>query len=269
MKKNNFERKIPKVSIIMPAWFEEDQHGRYGKDECFNVSNECLKRLIEVTPKELYELIIIDNGSTLKIDGVEEYFSKADILIRNNKNLGFAPAINQGINLARGEFILQTNNDILVWEGWLETLLKDFEENENILNLNMGLLMPAIVKEKIRFWDILKLKKDEINMKTNAGKFSQGAEFGSMYLGRKKMFMRIATNRDDYQVLDENFKCGFGEDRWLYREVRMLGLDTYRTHNLRVAHVGNLTMSKVKDRKSYTEPNREYLAKLKEKHNIN
>lgn len=264
---NDFNLRKKKVSIIIPSWFERNQHGKYGNDECFNVATKCLERLINATPKDLYELIIVDNGSTLGCLSCK-YFKHADILIRNKNNLGFAPAVNQGISLARGEFIVQMNNDILVWEGWLETLLKDFEDNEKSFDPNIGLLMPAIVKQKIDFWDAIKLGKEDIDMKTNAGKFSQKAEFGSVYLGRKKTFMAIAKNRDGYQSLDENFKCGFGEDRWLYREVRMLGLETWRTHNLRVLHVGNLTMSKIKDRKYYTLPNREYLENLKKKHNV-
>ena len=226
----------------------------------------------------MYELIIIDNGSTLKIkfdaeweknlDKVDIYFKEANIVIRNKTNLGFAPAVNQGLNLARGEFVIVMNNDILVWENWLEIMIKDFEENEHLFNPNIGLLMPAIVKEKINFWDAIKLKKEEINMETNVGKFGDRAEFGSCYLGRKELFMEVAKNRDGYQVMDEKFLLGMGEDRWMYREIRMLGKETYRTHNLRVLHVGNVTISKIPNRKEYTFKNREYLEELKKKHNI-
>ena len=275
---NNFKRTKPKVSIIVPSWFRVGMDGKYGEDEVFNIANECLKRLIKVTPKELYELIIIDNGSTLKIkfdaeweknlDKVDIYFKEANIVIRNKTNLGFAPAVNQGLNLARGEFVIVMNNDILVWENWLEIMIKDFEENEHLFNPNIGLLMPAIVKEKINFWDAIKLKKEEINMETNVGKFGDRAEFGSCYLGRKELFMEVAKNRDGYQVMDEKFLLGMGEDRWMYREIRMLGKETYRTHNLRVLHVGNVTISKIPNRKEYTFKNREYLEELKKKHNI-
>jgi GT2 family glycosyltransferase len=265
-----FEQKKPLVSIVIPSWFEEGQDGRYGEDETFNIANECLKRLIEVTPKELYELIIIDNGSTFVEEEVEKYFKNADILIRNKINLGFGPAVNQGIAVARGMFVMQLNNDILIWKGFLEQMLADFENLERSGD-KVGLLMPAIVKEKIRFWDALKMEKKDINMTLNAGKFGVGAEFGSCYLGRKETFNSIAKYRDGYQVLDENFLIGFGEDRWLYREIRMRGLETYRTHNVRVLHVGNLSMSKAKNQEGNRElilKNREYLEELKKKNNI-
>lgn len=259
-----FERSKPKVSLVIASWFTEGQNGHFGENETYNIAKKCLERIIEVTPKELYELILVDNGSTFGKD----YFEVADVLITNPKNLGFAPAYNQGINLARGEYIIPMNNDILVWEGWLETMIKDFEENENLLNPPIGLLMPAVVKEKIRFWDAVNLKKEDIDMERNAGSFAVKAEFGSLYMGRRELFKEVARNRDGYQVLDENFRAGMGEDRWLYREVRMKGKETYRTHNLRVLHVGNVTISKIENRKEYTFKNREYLEELKKKHGI-
>lgn len=264
---------MKKVSIVIPSWFTEGQHGRHYDNETFIIANECLKRLIAVTPKELYELIIIDNGSTLVADEVSEYFSKADILIKNEVNKGFAPAINQGMAAATGEYVMPINNDVLIWEGFLEQMLSDFT-----LALSftppVGLLMPAIVKynkyEK-KFADVIKIEKGRVDMKSNAGRFSPGAEFGSCYLGKKEVFDKIAQNRDGYQVMDENFRHGYGEDRWLYREIRMLGMQTWRTHNTRVYHVGGVSMSKIKKQPGVREAidkNREYLAELKLKHNI-
>lgn len=283
-----FEIRKPKVSIVIPSWFTDTQSGKYGRIETYWIAQECLKRLVDVTPSNLYELIIIDNGSTLVDDPMggygdydttarsikeewlklREYWGFADILIRNSKNLGFAPAVNQGINLARGEFVVVVNNDILFWDRWLETMLEDFEKLEK-LNPQVGLLMPALYKEKESFHDTLKKEKKDVDMTVNAGQWGNGAEFGSCWMAKKELLMRVAKNRDGYQVMDENFKLGMGEDRWLYREVRMLGYETYRTHNLRVAHVGNATIGKVKDRKEYTSKNREYLQELKNKNNIN
>lgn len=259
---------VPKVSIVIPTWLEPNQHGRYGENETFCIADECLKRLIAVTPKDLYELIIIDNGSTL--EGTEEYFKKAGILIKNEKNLGFGPAVNQGINAANGEYVMQLNNDILIWEGFLEQMLEDYKLLETFTP-PVGLLMPAIVKDKIRFWDAIKLDKKDIDMRTNAGKFGIKAEFGSCYITKKETFMKVAQFRDGKQVLDENFRIGFKEDRWLYQEIRMLGMETYRTHNLRVLHVGNISMSKMKGKEGTREiidNNTKYFEELKKKWNI-
>jgi GT2 family glycosyltransferase len=60
-------------------------------------------------------------------------------------------------------------------------------------------------------------------------------------------------------IFDENFKLGFGEDRDLWDRIRDIGYETYRTHNVRVYHVGNMSIKKIKNRKEFTEKNHEYL----------
>ena len=44
-------------------------------------------------------------------------------MIANTKNLGFPAAINQGLECARGEYLVMLNNDAVVTEGWLEQLV--------------------------------------------------------------------------------------------------------------------------------------------------
>ncbi len=80
------------------------------------------------------QVIVVDNAST---DGVEEYIRAHHpevIFLRNFKNLGFAKAHNQAIELARSiwakqessveeRFVLVTNPDIILTPTYLETLL--------------------------------------------------------------------------------------------------------------------------------------------------
>lgn len=58
---------------------------------------------------ESFELIFVDNGST---DGTVEYLrslSTAKTLF-NTENRGFAPAVNQGLQVAQGEQVVLLNN---------------------------------------------------------------------------------------------------------------------------------------------------------------
>ena len=260
---NNFERTQPKVSIIIPGWFHDDQHGKYGKNETYWFAQECLKLLLKRTPKNMYELILVDNGSTLKEDdrdgvmSLNSFWNSADILIKNKTNLGFAPACNQGFNLARGEYILCLNDDVVVWPGWLEALMAVFELN---LEPRAGVVMPALMKQTRDVHEALAMK--EIDLKQNYGKYSPGAEFGSCWMMPKKIMDELIA-KDGY-VFDENFKLGMGEDRDLWDRVRVIGYDTYRCHETRVFHMGNMTIGKVKDRKNYTFANREYLETKRE-----
>ena len=272
---------MAKCSIIIPSWFSWNHKGKYGEHETFYIASECLCRLLNVTDKKLFELILIDNGSDLfdkDIVILDEpirfrptwYWEQADILIKNKENLGFTKSVNQGINLARGEFVIVVNNDIIFWEGWLEQMIKDFECLEKD-GTPVGLLMPALEKSGIKFPDILNLKKEDIKME-NMGKWGEKAEFGSCFMGRKELFTQVAKNRDGYQVLDEKFGPAHGgQDRWLYREIRMLGGETYRTHNVRVGHVGCVTVGKIdkEERRKVNEESRQYLQELKNKFNVN
>ena len=59
------------------------------------------------------EVIIVDNGSS---DGSREYIKNNTFkfpvkLIENTENLGFSPAVNQGIRKAKYEYIFSLNND--------------------------------------------------------------------------------------------------------------------------------------------------------------
>ena len=44
-------------------------------------------------------------------------------IIRNAQNVGFPRAINQGLQAARGEYLVLLNNDAVVTDGWLDQLI--------------------------------------------------------------------------------------------------------------------------------------------------
>lgn len=81
------------------------------------------------------EIIIVDNGSTDgSIQLIEEYMNspnfKIDIkLIKNEENLGFAPAVNQGIRMAKSEYIFSINNDVELDFMTIEKLLESMESS--------------------------------------------------------------------------------------------------------------------------------------------
>jgi GT2 family glycosyltransferase len=274
-----FERKEPLISIIIPSWFTKNQDGKYGEHETFWLASECLGYLISRTDRKKYELIIIDNGSTLKQHdieesfnsrkyagiktnaryGVDKYWEAPDILIRNKENLGFGPACNLGFNVARGKYIVCLNNDIIVWDGWEEALINIIENEE--LTPRAGVAMPALMKETNDSVEALKINSIDLTQNFNA--IGEKAEFGSLWMATKEILEKIKKlNRG--VVFDERFLLGMGEDRYLWHQIRKLGYETYRTHKTRVFHQGNMTIGKVKDRKEYTSVNRELLQKLKE-----
>jgi GT2 family glycosyltransferase len=68
-----------------------------------------------------FEVIVVDNGSA---DGSAE-LAESEFgvrVIRNTRNRGFCAANNQGIAVARGEFVALLNNDTEVEPDWLAAL---------------------------------------------------------------------------------------------------------------------------------------------------
>lgn len=90
----------------------------------------CLASIQEHTPQP-YELIAVDNGST---DGTLEALRQVPRLrlIANAENLGFARGCNQGLAVARGDFLLLLNNDTIVAPGWLGAMLRAMEERPSL-----------------------------------------------------------------------------------------------------------------------------------------
>jgi len=95
---------------------------------CFNqreFTHLCLQGLFRYT-RAPWELIVVDNGSTddtaAYLAGVRDATSVPVTVVANATNLGFPAAINQGLQLARGEYLVLLNNDVVVTDGWLDQL---------------------------------------------------------------------------------------------------------------------------------------------------
>ena len=73
-----------------------------------------------------FELIVIDNGSTDESREIARSYRGRDryTLIENDRNTGFSHAVNQGIAIARGEYVALFNNDAFAEPDWLAELLK-------------------------------------------------------------------------------------------------------------------------------------------------
>ncbi|PKK84134.1 MAG: glycosyltransferase family 2 protein [candidate division Zixibacteria bacterium HGW-Zixibacteria-1] len=94
MSSNNIE-----ISVVLISY-----NGREFIDDCLRTTLESLESVT-------FEIIVIDNASSDgTVEIIENKFSQAK-LIRNSANLGFAKAVNQGFDAARGEFILLLNQD--------------------------------------------------------------------------------------------------------------------------------------------------------------
>lgn len=82
----------------------------------------CLRSIYSQTPGWDFETLVIDNHSQNQSPDILKPFPQVKTII-NQANLGFAKAVNQGIKIARGEYILLLNNDTIVLPHSLEQLV--------------------------------------------------------------------------------------------------------------------------------------------------
>ena len=81
-----------------------------------------------------FELIVVDNGSTDEsLDIARQYVGRPNYtLIENKENTGFSHAVNQGIRIAKGEYIALFNNDAFAEPDWLENLIRAAQADKRI-----------------------------------------------------------------------------------------------------------------------------------------
>jgi glycosyltransferase involved in cell wall biosynthesis len=78
-----------------------------------------LKIAIAVTNIRMFEVIMVDNGSTdssIQIFEEENGFDERYKLILNKFNVGWSPAVNQCLEASSGEFIFVLSNDMEIDE---------------------------------------------------------------------------------------------------------------------------------------------------------
>lgn len=95
------------ISIVIVTWNSERYLGK------------CLNALQQQGGQD-FELIIVDNASEDGTVALVETLCPEALLIKNNDNLGFARACNQGIEVADGEWIGTLNPDTEVEPDWLK-----------------------------------------------------------------------------------------------------------------------------------------------------
>jgi GT2 family glycosyltransferase len=92
-----------------------------------------------------YEIILIDNESKGHLD--EDRFPEINIkMIANESNIGFARAVNQGIKIAKGDYILLLNSDVIIEREAISKMIKYMEVDRNI-----GIIGPLMMYPNGRF----------------------------------------------------------------------------------------------------------------------
>ncbi|RZL47053.1 MAG: glycosyltransferase [Pedobacter sp.] len=120
----------PIVSIIIPV-FNQVEYTR-----------TCLKSIaLNVSKKYEFEVIVIDDCST---DQTSEIIASLHGIVykRNSENMGFLLSCVRGIEVSKGKYICLLNNDTIVLNNWLESLVETIEDDPNVGCVGSKLIYP-------------------------------------------------------------------------------------------------------------------------------
>lgn len=118
----------PLVSIILLQW----NKGEF--------TYQCLESL-QICTDVSYEIVLVDNGSTGEAAALLERLENVTI-IKNSENLGFLRACNQGVQYARGKYVLFLNNDTQVLPNTLAALVNTIEADFSVGAVGGKLIFP-------------------------------------------------------------------------------------------------------------------------------
>lgn len=99
----------------------------------YKLLKNCLDSLKNQTYSN-FSIIVVDNASD---DSSYNWLNNYEnvTLKKLDKNYGFSKAVNEGIKLSNSKYVVLLNNDTVVPENWLETLLGEIEKDESIFSV--------------------------------------------------------------------------------------------------------------------------------------
>lgn len=101
---------------------------------------QCLESIYKSGSRYSFEVIVVDNGSSDESVSLVSQGFPSVVLIKNNRNLGFARANNQGLAVGRGRYFMLLNSDTKVLPGAIDTLIQTADSNPEL-----GVLGPKLL----------------------------------------------------------------------------------------------------------------------------
>lgn len=166
------------------------------------------QKVLQHVRKQVERVIVVDNGSS-NIGEIEELSNDIDVLvIRNNRNMGLAFALNQGIQVAQNfspEFILTLDQDTIVYENAMSFLFDAVEKlrlkEYGLIALSPGGHTKGFVRERL-VWtsgSIIKVDVFKLGVRYRNDFFIDQVDFDFCNKLRKKS---IKIFRFDYKLMD-------------------------------------------------------------------
>lgn len=182
-----------KVSIVIPIYAPNPIAESF--------INNCIYTLRKKTPLGGYELILVDDGSQIRMPIV----STADIAIYKLENTGFTNTVNLGLKVASGDVIVVANDDVEFRARWMESLLDLYDRGEKV----------------------------GITSLTASDEPPGSNRFGSIWSVRQKVIDKVG-------LLDEEMKHYFS-DLDFHNRLLKAGFSVEKRNDFVVRHIGRAT----------------------------
>ncbi len=219
----------------------------------------CLTSLTDRSGILNFEIIVVDNASEDdSVQMVQSKFPEVSIII-NKVNLGFAAAVNQGINKAFGRYILILNADIIANFDSLKVLINTLESRKDVgavapqlINLDGSLQrgyyrkLPTLMQILLFYTSLSKFtfkkpylvkKYLEVYFEENATQFEVEQIPGGCIMIRREVLQTVG-------LMDESFFLFFEDVDWCYR-IRKSGWKLLCMNGVSMIHKGGSSFLKL------------------------
>ncbi len=223
------------VDIIIPVWNE------------LELTRACIESIKRST-KTPFRLIIIDNGSEKEtreyLENVRDDPDLDVILIRNDSNIGYLKAVNQGLKQSDSKYVCILNNDTVVTDNWLDKMV-DFAERHD----DVGLINPVLKKKRTPSAPD-NLDKIVRELESRKGEYIELDHCVGACLLIKKGVIR------DIGLFDDIYGFGHWEDNDYSRRAQKAGYKCIRLLDTLVWHYVSRSFNKIENWKSLSEQNK-------------
>jgi GT2 family glycosyltransferase len=190
--------------------------------------NDCVDSIIRDTDN--YELIAVDNGSTIDESWIKQHTDK---YIRFETNKGISAGWNAGIRAATHDHIIILSDDVVVSPGWVEALLEAIQKPEaGVSGVHVeGLPLYDGIKENYKWFP------------------------GMCFMLTKKTVKKVGYFDDKTY-----FPCNF-EDTDYWTRTLQAGLKLYVNYSVTVQHRGGATLHVDDLSRQFEELHQKYIDK--------
>jgi len=198
---------------------------------------QCLNSIFDTGSRFSFEIIVVDNASSDDSVSMVEADFPSVILIKNTQNMGFAPANNQGMSIARGRYFMLLNSDTIVLPGALDALMQVADAHPDVGVIGPQLLnMDHTVQESWSSFPSLLSELLGRNFRVSRPISDVPHAHDVDWVGGACMLVRTKTVQDVGQ-LDSDYFFYSEEMDWCYR-IRRKNWKIWYLTSAQIHHLG-------------------------------